>query len=374
MGMLTTPQRGRLCRASVCDKGWPRRNDQHGQSRFYTKEKYRRGEPVAAIATQRAGGVSCDTVSQVREDGGPLTGATQGEGRPSKMDRWAPLVDQWLTDDFRRTGSRARHGAPGLAPARRRVQRRRLEQTVRRYVRERGFSLGGSPGCFLDLDWPAGVACRSTSATAFVVRGTGRDALLRRELPLLQRGLAGVPRRERGVRVPGFSRNVFEFVGGVPTRVVFDNATGVGRRVCDRVTPPSSSTCQRPLRVQYRFCNPYSGHEKVRGEQGRDAEETSSSRSRGVGRRRVQRETAGEVARHVAQGALQEGAARARVFEGRPRGDAGAPARPFGASSTGGRAPTRRARSASTAGTGTRRRPSAPGGRWSSGSGRRGSR
>ena len=28
---------------------------------------------------------------------------------------------------------------------------------------------------------------------------------------------------------------VFRYIGGVPARIVFDNATGVGRRVCDEI-------------------------------------------------------------------------------------------------------------------------------------------
>ena len=64
------------------------------------RKKYRRGEPVAAIA--REVGVSRDTVYKYArmEDLSPEPPKAR-KRRPSKMDRWAPLVDQWLTDDFR---------------------------------------------------------------------------------------------------------------------------------------------------------------------------------------------------------------------------------------------------------------------------------
>ena len=58
-------------------------------------------------------------------------------------------------------------------------------------------------------------------------------------------------------------RNVFEFVGGVPARAVFDNATEVGRRVCGEVRPGemlgrfSAHYC-----LDHTFTNPYSGNEK----------------------------------------------------------------------------------------------------------------
>lgn len=56
---------------------------------------------MAAIA--REVGVSRDTVYKYtrgwRTSRRSLPKARRR--RPSKMDRWAPLVDQWLTDDFR---------------------------------------------------------------------------------------------------------------------------------------------------------------------------------------------------------------------------------------------------------------------------------
>lgn len=199
------------------------------------RKKYRRGEPVAAIAREL--GVSRDTVYKYArmEDLSPEPPKAR-KRRPSKMDRWAPLVDQWLTDDFREN-RKQRHTAH-------RVWRRLVdecgadvsEQTVRRYVREARLRLGSGPGCFLDLDWPAGVAQVDFGHAAFVVRGTRREMpYFVTSFPYSNVGLAQVFPGENAECVCQGLRNVFEFVGGVPTRVVFDNATGVGRRVCDRV-------------------------------------------------------------------------------------------------------------------------------------------
>ena len=42
-----------------------------------------------------------------------------------------------------------------------------------------------------------------------------------------------------------------------------NNATGVGRRVCDGVrTTKLFEACSAHYGFEYRFCNPYSGHEK----------------------------------------------------------------------------------------------------------------
>ena len=56
---------------------------------------------------------------------------------------------------------------------------------------------------------------------------------------------------------------VFRFVGGVPRRIVFDNATGVGRRACREVR--ASELFDRftaHFGFDFVFCNPNAGHEK----------------------------------------------------------------------------------------------------------------
>ena len=227
------------------------------------RRKYRRGEPVAAIAREL--GVSRDTVYKYArmEDLSPEPPKAR-KRKPSKMDRWAPLVDQWLTDDFREN-RKQRHTAH-------RVWRRLVdecgadvsEQTVRRYVREARLRLGGAPDCFLDLDWPAGVAQVDFGHATFVVRGTRREMpYFVASFPYSNVGLAQVFPGENAECVCQGLRNVFEFVGGVPTRVVFDNATGVGRRVCDGVrTTKLFEACSAHYGFEYRFRDPYSGHEK----------------------------------------------------------------------------------------------------------------
>lgn len=58
-------------------------------------------------------------------------------------------------------------------------------------------------------------------------------------------------------------QDIFEFIGGVPPLLIFDNATGVGRRIGDAIHESelfSRSRAHYHFRV--RFCNPYSGWEK----------------------------------------------------------------------------------------------------------------
>lgn len=57
--------------------------------------------------------------------------------------------------------------------------------------------------------------------------------------------------------------NIFIYLGGVPDIIIFDNATGIGRRICNQLQENRVFT---QFRLHYRFsaryCNPNSGHEK----------------------------------------------------------------------------------------------------------------
>ena len=57
--------------------------------------------------------------------------------------------------------------------------------------------------------------------------------------------------------------NLFEYLGGVPKVIVFDNATGIGHRFGKIL---QENVMFQRFRIHYgfesRFCNPYSGHEK----------------------------------------------------------------------------------------------------------------
>ncbi len=58
-------------------------------------------------------------------------------------------------------------------------------------------------------------------------------------------------------------RTIFEQAGGAPTVMIFDKATGVGRRVRKQITETKLfAAFKNHYRSASRFCNPESGHEK----------------------------------------------------------------------------------------------------------------
>lgn len=64
------------------------------------------------------------------------------------------------------------------------------------------------------------------------------------------------------MRLPG-AAGYLRFIGGVPPVIVFDNATGIGRRLCDTIHESALfSKFRAHHHFRARFCNPRSGWEK----------------------------------------------------------------------------------------------------------------
>ena len=58
-------------------------------------------------------------------------------------------------------------------------------------------------------------------------------------------------------------QDIFDYIGGIPGLLVFDNATGVGRRVMDKIHETELFARFRAHHgFRIRFCNPYAGYEK----------------------------------------------------------------------------------------------------------------
>ena len=195
----------------------------------------RDGESVSSIA--RATGVSRDTVYKyLRKDDFSPEPLVAAATRPSKLDPYKPLVDLWIEEDTT-NWRKQRH------TARRIWQRLRDEEgadvseaTVCRYVRSARESRRKSRNAFLDLVWAPGEAQADFGEADFYVRGTRtRLSYFVLSFPYSNVGLAQVFPGENAECVCEGLRRAFEFVGGVPSRIVFDNAAGVGRRVGERV-------------------------------------------------------------------------------------------------------------------------------------------
>jgi len=227
------------------------------------RQMRREGESIAEIA--RRTGVCRDTVYKYleKEDFSP-TMPVDSPPRPSKLDPYKELIDQWIEDD-RHVWRKQRH------TARRIWQRLTVEEgldvsetTVSRYVKKAKDGMRGERGQFLDLRWEPGEAQADFGEADFYLRGSRvRLSYFVLSFPFSNVGLAQVFPGENSECVCEALKRIFEHIGGVPVRIVFDNATGVGRRVCREVrTTELFGAFAAHYGFSFTFCNPNAGHEK----------------------------------------------------------------------------------------------------------------
>ena len=222
------------------------------------------GASVAAIAREL--GISEPTVRKYLREVDLSDRPPVRRERPSKIDRWVPLIEGWLAED-RRTWSKQRHTAT-------RIHRRLVDEcgadvslsTVTRKVRElkREFGLERQRG-FLDLSWHPGEAQAGFGQSDVYWKGVRRRMhYFVLSFPHSNTAVACLTPGENAECTCQALKDLFTRLGGVPTRIVFDNAAGVGRR--RRSGEVRYTEVFRRFRAHYGFdsslCNPHAGHEK----------------------------------------------------------------------------------------------------------------
>ncbi len=232
-------------------------------SQTYSIRQLRKsGESISEIA--RKVGVSRNTVyaKLAAPDLSPQMPVK--EPREKLLDAYRPVIEGYLDED-ERGWRKQRH------TARRIWQRLRdehgvacSESTVRHYVHDLKAQRRGVAESYLDLVWSPGEAQAGFGEADFAVVGARRRmSFFVLSFPFSNMGFAQVFPSENAECVCQALKQIFEYVGGVPTRIVFDNATGVGRRVCDGVgTTEAFAAFAAHYGFAFSFCNPYSGHEK----------------------------------------------------------------------------------------------------------------
>ena len=190
---------------------------------------------------------------------------TEHRGLPSKLDRWKPEIERWLEED-QRMRFKQRHTAKRIH------QRLATEHPhdyvcsyplVQRYVKLRKEQRKESGG-FLELVWAPAEAQADFGEADIIEAGVKRTVkYLTLSFPCSNSGYIQVFGGETAECVGQGLQDIFHHIGGVPNRIVFDNASGVGRRIRDRVLLAQlflRFKCHYSFSVS--FCNPASGHEK----------------------------------------------------------------------------------------------------------------
>jgi transposase len=184
--------------------------------------------------------------------------------QPSKLDPYKPLIQSWLEED-RKNRYKQRHTAqrihnrlvtecPGYDASYPLVQR------FVRNLREARFQEGT-----LELTWSPGEAqVDFGEVDVYDADGEMKTCkFLCVSFPYSNAGYAQLFGGETAECVAHGLRDIFHRIGGVPGRLIFDNASGVGRRVNENVRMAELFLrFKAHYGFEVTFCNPYAGHEK----------------------------------------------------------------------------------------------------------------
>lgn len=183
--------------------------------------------------------------------------------RPSRLDPYKSTIDAWLAEDAHQW-YKQHHSAQRIYD--------RLGAsfsdfavsypTVRRYVRQRRRT-APTTGT-LELVWHPGEAQVDFGQADVMEQGERvRMHFLCLTFPYSNAGYLQLFRGENAECVVQGLVDCFQHIGGAPRRVVFDNASGVGRRTGETVRMTDLfQRCQAHYGFETTFCNPAAGYEK----------------------------------------------------------------------------------------------------------------
>ena len=226
------------------------------------RERYREGSSVAEIA--RTFGVDPKTVRKYLKQDDFSPKPPEKMIKESILDPYKPLINAWLLEDQGRW-HKQRHTA-------KRIHDRLTSEaagyscsynTVQRYVK-RVLQEQRTVRASMELVWHPGESQADFGEADFQERGIMvRKKYLTLSFPYSNDSFTQIFGGETAECVCQGLKDIFAYIGGVPPLVVFDNATGVGRRIGEII---HEAELFSRMRAHYgfsvRFCNPESGHEK----------------------------------------------------------------------------------------------------------------
>ena len=220
------------------------------------------GWSVSAIATQLQ--MDRKTVRKYLEQTDFSEPPPAAAEHPSKLDLYKPTINAGLADDAhqwykqqhtaQRIYDRLQAAFPEFATS---------YATVRRYVHQRRRPAPATGT--LELVWEPGEAAQVDFGQADVIEQDvrGRMPCLCVSFPYSNAGYLQLFRGENAECVVQGLGDILHHIGGAPRRLVFDNASGVGRRMGETVRMTELfQSFQAHYGFETTFCNPAAGWEK----------------------------------------------------------------------------------------------------------------
>jgi transposase len=183
---------------------------------------------------------------------------------PSKLDAYKPQIERILEEDSQ-TWYKQRHTARRICVRLQKELGADVEYSlVQRYVKLRRQERQEGRLAFNELEWAPGEGQVDFGEADFKTpTGLLRRYYLVLSLPYSNAGFVQVFDGETAECVCEGLQAIFRHLGGCPFRLVFDNATGVGRRIEKRIRLAELfSRFKAHHGFESTFCNPDAGHEK----------------------------------------------------------------------------------------------------------------
>jgi len=199
-----------------------------------------------------------------QEDFSPAPPAPLARPGASVLTGFEHIIERWLIEDQRRN-RKQRHTAKRIFD--RLVEEHGFTGTyspVQRHVKK-WLAANRQPGeGFTELVWPAGTVQVDFGQAEAIIAGIRQVLhILVVTFPFSNMRFVQAYRGETAECVSHGLRTVFEHIGAAPRHLVFDNATGIGKRVGTKVVETKLfGAFKLHYRSESRYCNPYSGHEK----------------------------------------------------------------------------------------------------------------
>lgn len=226
------------------------------------KDRRKEGYSKAAIAREL--GVDEKTVRKYLDMNDFSPKVPEKKEFPSKLDPFKDQIDQWVAED-QKNWQKQRHTA-------KRIHERLTEkyseydcsyQLVQRYLKKTREQRSANRGT-QELVWHEGESQADFGQVDCYCNGEKeRKHFLTLSFPFSNQGFSQMFGGETAECVCQGLQDMFHHIDGVPSLIVFDNATGVGRRIGSEIR---EARLFQQFRAHYgfsiRFCNPYSGHEK----------------------------------------------------------------------------------------------------------------
>ena len=236
------------------------------QIKYIRKCCIKKGESISSVAKKT--GQDWRTVKKYVEKDNfneDIKSVTAGK---SKLDRFKPIIDGWLKEDLKMP-VKQRHTAVKVFN---RLKDEYSEifdasiRTVSTYVAAKKKELFGNKDAFLPLSHPAGEAQADFGEFVFAEDGLEtKGYYLTLSFPYSNASYWQVFRGQNLECLLTGLKSIFDYMGGVPTTIWFDNLSPVVvtiKKNGERKLTEGFEKFAMHYNFEHNFCNPNSGHEK----------------------------------------------------------------------------------------------------------------